>query len=96
MLELAESLIAKRSSKFDLSKFEDGYELAVKELVNAKIKHLPVPKDEVPAARPRKGSQPYGRLAKEHRSEGFCICEVSKEASGECDSQGYWSVRVLG
>ena len=47
-LELAESLIAKRSAKFDLSKFEDGYELAVKELVNAKINHLPVPKDEVP------------------------------------------------
>ncbi len=51
MLELAESLIAKRSSKFDLSKFEDGYELAVKELVNAKLKHLPIPKDEVPASR---------------------------------------------
>jgi DNA end-binding protein Ku len=50
-LELAESLIAKRSSKFDLSKFEDGYELAVKELVNAKINHLPIPKDEVPAPR---------------------------------------------
>ena len=51
MLELAESLIAKKASKFDLSKFEDGYELAVKELVNAKLKHLPIPKDEVPTAR---------------------------------------------
>jgi DNA end-binding protein Ku len=29
-LELAESLIAKRSSKLDISKFEDGYEVAVK------------------------------------------------------------------
>jgi len=46
-LELAESLIAKRSSKLDLSKFEDGYEVAVKELVEAKLKHLPIPKDEV-------------------------------------------------
>jgi DNA end-binding protein Ku len=45
-LELAESLIAKRSSKLDLSKFEDGYEVAVKELVDAKVNHLPVPKDE--------------------------------------------------
>jgi DNA end-binding protein Ku len=45
-LELAESLIAKRSSKLDLSKFEDGYEVAVKELVAAKINHLPVPNDE--------------------------------------------------
>jgi DNA end-binding protein Ku len=47
-LELAETLIQKRSSRFDLSKFEDGYEVAVKELVEAKINHLPVPKDEVP------------------------------------------------
>jgi DNA end-binding protein Ku len=45
-LELAESLIAKRTAKLDLSKFEDGYELAVKELVAAKVNHLPVPKDE--------------------------------------------------
>jgi DNA end-binding protein Ku len=45
-LELAESLIAKKSTKLDLSKFEDGYEVAVKELVEAKIHHLPVPKDE--------------------------------------------------
>jgi DNA end-binding protein Ku len=49
-LELAEALIAKRSSKFDLSKFEDGYEVAGKELVDAKINHLPVPKDEAQRA----------------------------------------------
>lgn len=45
-LELAESLIAKRAAKLDLSKFEDGYELAVRELVEAKVKHLPIPHDE--------------------------------------------------
>jgi DNA end-binding protein Ku len=53
-LELAESLIAKRSAKLDLTKFEDGYELAVKELVNAKLNNLPVPKDEV--EQPRHGN----------------------------------------
>jgi DNA end-binding protein Ku len=46
-LELAESLIAKRSAKLDLSKFEDGYEVALKELVDAKINYLPVPQDDV-------------------------------------------------
>jgi DNA end-binding protein Ku len=46
-LELAESLIAKRSAKLDMSKFEDGYEIALRELVNAKVNHLPIPKDEV-------------------------------------------------
>ena len=47
-LEMAEALIAKRSAKFDLSKFEDGYEVAVKELVDAKVNHPPIPKDEAP------------------------------------------------
>lgn len=53
-LELAEALIAKRSSKFDLGKFEDGYEVAVKELVDAKVRHLPIPKGEAPKAQPAK------------------------------------------
>ena len=51
-LELAEALIAKRAAPFDLAKFEDGYEIAVKELVNAKVNNLPIPKDELPTARP--------------------------------------------
>ncbi|KAA6463041.1 Ku protein [Acidobacteria bacterium AB60] len=51
-LELAEALIAKRSAKFDLSKFQDGYEAAVKELVDAKLKNLPLPVEEAPAPRP--------------------------------------------
>jgi DNA end-binding protein Ku len=50
-LELAETLIAKKSTKLDLSKFEDGYEVAVKELIEAKVNNMPVPKDEV--AEPR-------------------------------------------
>ena len=45
-LDLAKELIKRRSGKFDPEKFIDGYEVAVKELVNAKLKHLPIPKDE--------------------------------------------------
>ncbi len=47
-LEMAEALIAKKSAKLDLSKFEDGYEVAVKQLVEAKVNKMPVPKDEIP------------------------------------------------
>ena len=47
-LELAETLIRKMSTKLDLGKFEDGYEVAVKALVEAKINNLPVPIDEAP------------------------------------------------
>jgi DNA end-binding protein Ku len=48
-LELAETLIKKRTAPFDPAKFKDGYEVALKELVDAKLKHLPIPKDETPA-----------------------------------------------
>jgi DNA end-binding protein Ku len=48
-LDLAKQLIKKRAAKFDPSKFVDGYEIAVKELVEAKLKHAPIPKDEAPA-----------------------------------------------
>jgi DNA end-binding protein Ku len=53
-LEMAEALIARKTAKFDLSKFEDGYETAVRELVEAKIKHQPVPVDEAPKPQPGK------------------------------------------
>ena len=48
-LGLAMDLIKRKAAKFDPSKFKDGYEVALKELVEAKVNHMPVPKDE-PAA----------------------------------------------
>jgi DNA end-binding protein Ku len=52
-LELAETLIKKKAAKFDPGKFKDGYEAAVRELVEAKIRHAPIPKDEAEA--PKRG-----------------------------------------
>ncbi len=46
-LGLAMELIKKKAAKFDPGKFKDGYEAALRELVDAKIQHLPIPKDEV-------------------------------------------------
>jgi DNA end-binding protein Ku len=48
-LDLAKELIKRKAGKFDPSKFVDGYEVAVKELVDAKLKHAPIPQDEAPA-----------------------------------------------
>ena len=48
-LELALELIKRRTAKFDASKFVDGYEVALKELVEAKVHHQPVPQDETAA-----------------------------------------------
>jgi DNA end-binding protein Ku len=49
-LDLAKTLIKKKAAKFDPSKFVDGYEVALKELVQAKIENAPIPHDEQPAA----------------------------------------------
>jgi DNA end-binding protein Ku len=48
-LGLAKELIKRKAGKFDPSKFVDGYEVALKELVEAKIEHAPIPQDEAPA-----------------------------------------------
>jgi DNA end-binding protein Ku len=50
-LDLAMELIKRKAADFEPNKFKDGYEAAVKELVEAKLKHLPVPKDEVATPR---------------------------------------------
>ena len=45
-LSLAKELIQRKTAKFMADKFHDEYEAALKELVEAKVKHLPLPKDE--------------------------------------------------
>ena len=52
-LELAMELIKRKAAKFEPEKFKDQYETAVRDLVEAKVKHAPIPKDEVEA--PRRG-----------------------------------------
>jgi DNA end-binding protein Ku len=45
-LDMAKMLIQKKTAPLDMSKFNDSYEAAVKELVAAKLKHQPLPRDE--------------------------------------------------
>ena len=45
-LDLAKQLIKRKAAKFDPAQFVDGYEVAVKELVQAKVDHAPIPHDE--------------------------------------------------
>ena len=47
-LQLAESLIERMTAKLDMSKFQDGYEEAVKALVEAKVNNMPLPMEEEP------------------------------------------------
>lgn len=50
-LDLAKELIKRRSAKFEPEKFTDQYEAALREMVEAKMKHLPVPEEQKPAPR---------------------------------------------
>jgi len=45
-LSLAKELIQRKAGKFDPKKFTDNYEAALRELVEAKLKHLPLPLEE--------------------------------------------------
>jgi DNA end-binding protein Ku len=51
-LKLAEMLISQMSSKLDIGRFEDSYEVSVKALIEAKIKNMPLPIEAEPAQRP--------------------------------------------
>jgi DNA end-binding protein Ku len=45
-LALAKELIQRSTAKFVPSKFEDDYEVALRELIDAKIEHHPLPQEE--------------------------------------------------
>jgi DNA end-binding protein Ku len=49
-LSLAKELIERKSAKFAPEKFKDEYEAALRAMVEAKVNHAPIPRDE-PAAR---------------------------------------------
>jgi DNA end-binding protein Ku len=45
-LALAKELIRRSTAKFNPSKFVDDYEVALRELIDAKIEHQPIPQEE--------------------------------------------------
>jgi DNA end-binding protein Ku len=52
-LSLAQELIKRKAAKFDPSKFKDQYEVALRELVEAKVRHAPIPQEEPAAKSPK-------------------------------------------
>jgi Ku protein len=52
MLAIARAIIEQRTGKFDASKFRDRYQEALQELVEAKMKGLPIKPREAPAPAP--------------------------------------------
>jgi DNA end-binding protein Ku len=52
-LALAKELIKRKLAAFEPEKFTDDYEAALRELIDAKLKHVPLPKEERREARGR-------------------------------------------
>jgi DNA end-binding protein Ku len=52
-LSLAKELIKRKAAKFAPERFKDEYESALREMIEAKVKHAPIPRDE-PAPRSAK------------------------------------------
>lgn len=50
-LALAKELIQRKTATFDPSNFTDQYEAALREMIDAKLKHLPAPAEQKPAPR---------------------------------------------
>ena len=47
-LALAKELIQRDSAKFDPTKYKDDYEAALREVIDAKLKHKPLPREAAP------------------------------------------------
>jgi DNA end-binding protein Ku len=45
-LSLAKELIKRKAAKFAPDKFKDQYEAALREMVEAKVQHAPIPQEE--------------------------------------------------
>ena len=45
-LSLAKELIKRKAGKFEPEKFKDEFEAALRELIEAKVKHAPIPREE--------------------------------------------------
>ena len=70
------------SAKLDIGKFEDGYEVAVKALVEAKIKNMALPVEEAPRQRPSNVDRSHGRPSQESRHRYAFREEATKERKG--------------
>ncbi|RYD54298.1 MAG: Ku protein, partial [Verrucomicrobiaceae bacterium] len=83
MLELAEHIIGTKKGCFDASTFDDRYELAVAELVKAKIEGRSLPKKKAPVA-----SKPSDLLAALRESAGVGAKKVAPKRSAANANRG--------
>lgn len=79
-LDLAEQLIKRKTGKFTPEKYQDGYEIALKELVDAKVNNRPIPVDQ-PAPRHAKVVNLMDALRDSLRGNGAATESSEEDAS---------------
>jgi DNA end-binding protein Ku len=78
-LSLAKELIKRKAAKFEPEKFKDEYEAALRELVEAKVKHAPIPREE-PAPKSAKVINLMDALRKSVRGD---VAPVAKKMAAK-------------
>lgn len=84
-LSLAKELIKRKAAKFAPEKFKDEYETALREMVEAKVKHQPIPREE-PAPKSAKVINLMDALRKSVRNDAAPVAK--KKAPSHPGSTG--------
>jgi len=84
-LLLAKELIKRKAAKFVPEKFKDEYEAALREMIEAKVKHAPIPRDE-PARKTAKVINLMDALRKSVRGDAV---PVAKKISAKPAAAGH-------
>jgi DNA end-binding protein Ku len=83
-LSLAKELIKRKAAKFAPEKFKDEYETALREMVEAKVKHAPIPREE-PAPKRAKVINLMDALRKSVRGDA---APAAKKTAGKSAAGG--------
>ena len=84
-LSLAKELIKRKAAKFVPEKFKDEYEAALRELVEAKVKHAPIPREE-PAPKSAKVINLMDALRKSVRGDAAPATKKKSAKASGCGS----------
>ena len=85
-LSLAKELIKRKSGKFVPEKFKDEYEAALRELVKAKVKHAPIPREE-PAPKSAKVINLMDALRKSVKGDAASVGEKKSRTKAAVGSK---------
>ncbi len=94
-LSLAKELIKRKAAKFVPEKFKDEYEAALREMIEAKVKHAPIPRDE-PAPKSAKVINLMDALRKSVRGDAPPAAKKQGGREGSCCGveEGHYSGEV--